>query len=69
MKQNVYMVMHIENNVGVNIDGEICKTPMPLIWADRMIGVAPIFATIEEAKSYAGESQICEIEYYPLEQK
>lgn len=69
MTQKAYMVMHIENSIGVSINNEECKTPMSLIWADGMIGVSPVFATIEQAEAYAGETRIFEMDYQPLEQE
>lgn len=36
---------------------------VPLVWAEGMLGVCPVFATQEQAEAYAGIGQTMEIRY------
>lgn len=59
--KTAYQVMHVESSVGIRVEGE--PTWVPLVWADGMLGVAPIFATREQAEDYAEGHPVNEIRY------
>jgi len=55
-----YQVLHIENYVSVIVSGR--KLDVPLTWADGMLGVSPLFATREQAETYAMGDSVVAVE-------
>ena len=48
-----YIVMGVEKSHEVDLCGY--RRDLPLVWADRMCGVAPVFKTKKAAEKYAGK--------------
>lgn len=65
MNNTAYQVMHIETFT--TVCGPVGEHEVALLWADGMIGVAPIFATREQADAYADGHAVVEIACQPLE--
>lgn len=56
-----YMIGGIERDHKIEIFGQ--RTDIKLTWADGMIGVAPVFESLEAAEKYTGGNcQITRIE-------
>lgn len=51
-----YLVGLVKKEMKVVVLGT--ETPLKMNWADGMIGVMPVFKTIEDAYNYAGDKDV-----------
>lgn len=60
--QKCCVVLAIKKEHKVQLKGLGIIQDIPLVWAENMIGVIPVFKDEESAKKYAGDITILEFE-------